>query len=77
VPKTRKLSLLAQALVGAPQDASLRDLPPLPANAFLVDTAYSDAAAVAPITFDDRLAGVIDLLSRLERRERMYGAAAY
>jgi phytoene synthase len=77
VSKTRKLALLVQALVGAPQDQTLRDLAPLPANAFLVEAAYSDLAVSASNTFDDRLAGVIDLLSRLERRERLYGAGAY
>jgi phytoene synthase len=77
VPTRRKLALLARAMVSAPADASLRDLPPLAANAFLVEAAYSEAAAVAELSFDDRLAGVIDLLSRLERRERAYGAAAY
>ena len=77
VPKTRKLALLAQALVGAPQDPTLRDLPPLKANDFLVEAAYSDEAAQTPLTFDEKLAGVIDLLSRLERRERLHGATAY
>lgn len=76
VSKRRKLALLGQALMGAPQDETLRELPPLPANAFLVEAAYSETQASAPLTFDDRLAGVIDLLSRLERRERMQGAGA-
>lgn len=77
VSKRRKLALLAQALIGAPQDMSLCDLPPLGANAFLVEAAYSDTPAPAPLSYDERLAGVIDLLSRLERRERMYGAGAF
>ncbi len=78
VSKKRKLALLANALIGSPQNDALRSLAPLPANAFLVDAAYSDApVAAAPPSYDERLAGVIDLLSRLERRERMHGASAF
>lgn len=77
VSKRRKLALLAQALIGEPRDHALRALPPLGANAFLVEAAYSLNAHTAPLAFDDRLAGVIDLLSRLERRERLHGAAAH
>lgn len=77
VSKRRKLALLGQALLGAPQDLSLRELPPLAANAFLVEAAYSAAQTTPVLTFDDRLAAIIDLLSRLERRERMYGAGAH
>ncbi|MDZ7627166.1 MAG: phytoene/squalene synthase family protein [Parvularculaceae bacterium] len=78
VSKGRKLALLGKALVGAPQDAALRQLPPLAANEFLVDAAYRDAPEITPSSnFDDQLAGVIDLFSRLEQRERMHGAPAY
>lgn len=77
VSKRRKLALLGQALIGAPQDPGLRDLPPLAANYFLVEAAYSERPYFAPLTFDDRVANVIDLFSRLERRERTYGAGAY
>lgn len=77
VPKRRKLALLASAIAGVAQNGSLRHAPPLAANAFLVEAAWSDAAATAPLTLDERIAGVIDLLSRLERRERLEGAAAY
>lgn len=78
VSKSRKLALLAKALVGAPQDPSLRALPALAANEFLVEAAYRNTPEIAPTpNLDDQLAGVIDLLSRLERRERMHGAPAY
>jgi phytoene synthase len=77
VPKRRKLALLASAIAGVPQTSELRNAPPLAANAFLVEAAWSDTPASAPLNFDDRIAGVIDLLSRLERRERLDGAAAY
>lgn len=77
VPKRRKLALLASALAGVPQDAALRHAPPLAANSFLVEAAWSEEIPSMPLNFDDRIAGVIDLLSRLERRERLDGAAAY
>ncbi len=76
-PMRRKLALLASAIAGVPQNSALRVAPPLAANAFLVEAAWSDIAPTAPLNFDDRIAGVIDLLSRLERRERLDGAAAY
>jgi hypothetical protein len=63
--------------MGAPQDIALRDLPPLAANEFLVEAGYCATPPSTALTFDDRLAGVIDLLSRLERRERLHGAGAY
>ncbi len=75
VPMGRKLALLAAALVGVPQNERVQRLPALTANKFLVDAAWSDAAPPPLSTFDDRIGGVIDLLSRLERRDRLDGAA--
>jgi phytoene synthase len=75
-PMSRKLALLAAAIAGVPQDARLRGAAPLAANAFLVEAAYAAEAPAAPLSLDDRIAGVIDLLSRLERRDRLEGAVA-
>lgn len=76
-PTHRKLALLASALAGVPQNEALREAAPTAANAFLVEAAWSSVSPAAPLNFDDRIAGVIDLFSRLERRERLDGAAAF
>jgi len=78
VPTMRKASLLVDALFGVSPDGSLANAEPLEANRFLVEKAFLEGRLpVVRKSYDDRIAGVIDLLSRLERSERMGGAGAY
>ncbi|MFN0025277.1 MAG: phytoene/squalene synthase family protein [Parvularculaceae bacterium] len=78
VSTSRKLALLASAVAGVRQDHALRNLPPLEANRFLVEAAFTSMPQpIPPASLDDQIAGVIDLLARLERRERVGDAAAY
>ncbi len=74
VPVARKLQLLGAALLGSPVDDALAAAPPLPANAFLVEAVASGPPPRidegASKTLDDKIADVIDLIARLERRDR-------
>lgn len=74
VPAARKVTLIARALVrAARRDAPAAPLPPLPAVRFLVEAvAVSAAAPAAPRRWDlsQRVAAVIALFERLERRDR-------
>lgn len=77
VGKRRKLALLARAILPTMADAARLALPPLPANAVLVEAAASHAPRPAlPIggvpwwNFTARATAVIDMFERLGRIER-------
>ena len=78
VPLGRKLVLARDAMMRPSTSKELAVQPPLPANAFLVEAVRK--AQFAPMAhearLDDRLAGVIELMSKLERRDRLMGAGA-
>lgn len=78
VPARRKALLLIRALAGANPPSDEAHAAPLPANAFLVAAAHEAASAARPRRrdFDEEIARIIDLVSRLERRDRLDGAGA-
>lgn len=79
VPPARKTRLLALALVAAAGPRRCEPAPPLEATRFLVDAVAAapvpPVAAATPVTawrnVEGRVAWLIDLFERLERRDRM------
>lgn len=71
VPRGRQLALVGGALARAPFLGARPDgTPPLPEVAFLVDAAGASARAdLPPQTIEDRIAWLVDLFERLERRD--------
>jgi phytoene synthase len=77
VPATRKMQLLARGLCDVPMATRFESAPPLPETAFLVE-AVADAMARSRshqpgpvVRSNSRLAWVIDLFARLERRDQL------
>lgn len=71
VPRSRQMTLVASALARAPfLNLPLDETPPLPEVAFLVEAAGDDSpAALPPQSFEARIAWLVDLFERLERRD--------
>ena len=79
VPLPRKAALLARALRAADNAAASEAAAPLPQTAFLVDAVLAEPAtdvnAPAPANLTEKVAWLVDLFERLERRDRSPGAA--
>ncbi|MGP9818929.1 phytoene/squalene synthase family protein [Salinarimonas sp. NSM] len=71
VPRSRQLALVAGALARAPFLAARADeTPPLPEVAFLVEAAIGAGRhALPPQGIEERIAWLVDLFERLERRD--------
>jgi phytoene synthase len=74
VPLPRKAALLTRALRAADSAASVEPAVPLPETTFLVDAVQAepgiDVAAPAPANLTEKVAWLVDLFERLERRDR-------